>query len=290
MTVKTLKDIQNLFYKELQLLYPKEEIRNFVYLILNFKAGFSKTDILIKDQDPIEEEILNFILQCLNRLKTNEPIQYIIGHTEFYNLPFYVNPSVLIPRPETEELVQWIIEDTKNKSITLLDIGTGSGCIPIALKKNIPEASVSAWDISVDALDTAKKNAVLNKVEINFLHQNTLTPPNEQNKYDVIVSNPPYIREEEMLMMHKNVLQFEPHLALFVSNNDPLIFYRAISLFAKNALKNNGKLYFEINEAFGKKTCELLKELNFRDIELRNDLFGKSRMIRAKKVECLKSS
>ncbi len=287
MTSKTLKEIQSLFNKELNLIYPKEEIRNFAYLIMNFKAGFTKTDMLIKNMDPLNEEYLTFCLQCLDRLKKNEPIQYILGQTEFYSLPFYVDPSVLIPRPETEELIQWIIDDNKDKFYSILDIGTGSGCIPISLKKNMAESKVTAWDISQEAIGIAKRNASLNEVEIDFQLQNALTPPNEVKKYNIIVSNPPYIRENEKVQMHQNVLEYEPHLALFVSNNDPLIFYRAISHFAAKALTDNGMLYFEINEAFGKETCELLQDLKFKHIELRKDLFGKHRMIRATKVESL---
>ncbi len=283
MTIKTLKEIQNLFYKELELLYPKEEIRNFVYLIMNFKAGFSKTDLLIKNQDILEDAVITYCLECLNKLKLNTPIQYILGQTEFYGLPFNVNPAVLIPRPETEELVHWIIDENNKTNPNILDIGTGSGCIPVSLKKNIIEANVCAWDISSEALVIAQKNAAINHVKIDFILQNALTPPNEIDKYDIIISNPPYIRNLEKFMMHKNVLEHEPHLALFVSNEDPLIFYEAIAKFAINALINKGWLFFEINEALGKETVELLEVTGFTNIELRNDLFGKPRMVKAKK-------
>ncbi len=283
MTIKTLKEIQDLFYKELEHLYPKAEIRNFVYLILNFRAGFTKIDMLIKDLDLIEETVITYCLECLNKLKLNIPIQYILGHTEFYGLLFNVSPAVLIPRPETEELVQWVLNENTKANPSILDIGTGSGCIPISLKKHIQKSIISAWDISSEALEIAEQNANSNHVEVEFIIQNALTPPAQTDKYDIIISNPPYIRDLEKRMMHQNVLEHEPHLALFVSNENPLVFYEAISEFAIKALKSEGQLFFEINEALGKETVELLRKTGFKNIELRNDLFGKPRMVKATK-------
>ena len=231
--------------------------------------------------------------KALQRLLQQEPIQYVLGDTEFFGYPFQVNQHTLIPRPETEELVAWIIEDMKNKNqansqqkplkstITILDIGTGSGCIPISLAKELPQAKVSSIDVSEEALQVARKNSALNKVAVNFIQQDILKAENLQEKYDVIVSNPPYVRELEKEQMHQNVLDFEPELALFVQNDDPLIFYRKIAQLAKNALIENGKLYFEINEYLPEEMVSLLEEIGYQNIELKKDIFGKFRMCKA---------
>jgi len=283
MAFNTIRNITNEFISSLGDIYPHEEIRNFVFIIFNFKMGYSKIDMLMKDSEELPQETSQFCKQSLERLKKQEPIQYILGETEFYGLPFNVNSHVLIPRPETEELVQWIIQDNKSPEPEILDIGTGSGCIPISLNKNITKSNISAWDISESALGVAKKNALRNNADINFIKQDALNPRFEENKYDIIVSNPPYIRELEKELMQNNVLDNEPHLALFVSNEDPLLFYRSISLFAIKALKPNGSLYFEINEAYGKETAEMMKSLGFSDVEIRKDLFGKDRMVKGLK-------
>jgi release factor glutamine methyltransferase len=203
--------------------------------------------------------------------------------THFYGLEFEVNSAVLIPRPETEELVDWIVQKSKIKNqkskIKILDIGTGSGCIAIALAKNLPNAQVFALDVSEQALATAKTNAELNQVTIQFLHQSILETENLCQQFDVIVSNPPYVRELEKQEIKKNVLDNEPHLALFVEDNDALIFYRKIAQLAQKNLNPQGQLYFEINQYLGQEMLDLLREMGFKNSELRQDIYGNDRMI-----------
>jgi release factor glutamine methyltransferase len=221
------------------------------------------------------------VIDVAQELSIGKPIQYIFGETIFYGLKFIVNSSVLIPRPETEELVHLIIESIRQSTdtkTTLLDIGTGSGCIPITLKKNLPNLQVSAIDISPDALMVAKKNAELNKVTVDFIHGDILNY-NDAKLYDVIVSNPPYIKEDEKQFMHQNVLAYEPHLALFVSDENPLLFYKAIAAFCMTNLAENGYLFFEINEYLGQQVHQLLEENGFRNIQVVKDMQGKDRMV-----------
>lgn len=227
-------------------------------------------------------------IAVLDRLKLSEPIQYIFGETLFYGLPFTVNRDTLIPRPETEELVSWILEDRleiTSSQVSVLDIGTGSGCIAITLAKHWENASVRAWDISEEALVVAQKNALLNKVKIDFEPVNILTIEDTSHRFDIIVSNPPYVRELEKTKMQKNVLDYEPHTALFVSNLDPLLFYRKIAALAKKALATKGLLFFEINEYLGEALVQLLEEEGYTDIMLKKDFFGKDRMIRCAPYE-----
>ena len=229
--------------------------------------------------------IRDVFIDILNELSTGKPIQYILGKTEFYGLPFLVNPSVLIPRPETEELVDWAINSLKteiNNSAHIIDIGTGSGCIAISIKKHLPDFKVSAIDISATAIQTATKNAKLNQVEVEFSEEDILNPKaTKTKKYKVIISNPPYVTLLDKRQMHTNVTDFEPHNALFVSDDDPLIFYRFIAKFAIKHLDQNGLLFFEINESYGQETVNLLDELGFKEISLRKDLSGKDRMLKA---------
>ena len=232
----------------------------------------------------ISEEEVQKWEAIISELKTEKPIQYIIGETWFYDSKFYVNEHTLIPRPETEELVDWIVSKfpkTQNpKAITVLDIGTGTGCIPISIKKNIPQAEVFAIDVSEEALKVAKRNAIENKVEVHFILQNILDAEKLESKFDVIVSNPPYVRNLEKEEIKKNVLEYEPHLALFVEDNDAMLFYRKIAQLAKESLTENGKLFFEINQYLGKETFELLEQLGFQNIELRKDIYSNDRMIK----------
>ncbi|WP_141882971.1 peptide chain release factor N(5)-glutamine methyltransferase, partial [Flavobacterium psychrophilum] len=220
----------------------------------------------------------------LLQLKEQKPIQYILGETQFFGLPFYVNENTLIPRPETEELVEWIIKENLKisslKNLKILDIGTGSGCIAISLAKNLPNASVFAIDVSDKALATAQKNAVLNEVDITFIEKNILQTEDLNQEFDIIVSNPPYVRNLEKKEIHKNVLEYEPHLALFVEDNDSLLFYRKITELATRNLSNNGQLYFEINQYLGKETVELLEKYNFKNTTLKKDIYGNDRMIK----------
>ena len=234
-----------------------------------------------------ESEMLTFHFAVKDLLK-NKPIQYIIGETEFCDLKFKVNENVLIPRPETSELVYKIVERQKTKDkrqLSILDIGTGSGCIAISLAKNIPGSKVHALDISEKALEVAKENAINNNVDVTFINDDILSLKNNiETKFDIIVSNPPYVRELEKAEMRDNVLNWEPHNALFVSDNDPLIFYRNILEFAKNNLKQNGEIWFEINEYLGKEMTDLCKEYGFSDVEIFKDFRGKERIVKVNKT------
>jgi release factor glutamine methyltransferase len=279
----TLLQIKETFRKELTGLYPTQEIDNFFYLLTEEYLQMKRPDIALEPHKKINSHAGKTFFTALNRLKNEEPVQYIIGETIFCNLSFKVDKNVLIPRPETEELVQWIIDEYKNHNseIKLLDIGTGSGCIAISLAKNLPDTSVQAMDVSAKALQKAKENAELNDVEIRFLKEDILTLKDLNDKYNVIVSNPPYVRMLEKDKMKNNVLKFEPGLALFVEDQDPLLFYRKIAGFAKEHLCSYGKLFFEINQYQAKATTDLLKKEGFSQIELKQDIFGNDRMIKA---------
>ncbi len=285
--MKTVKDVSAAFRKELSALYDTKEIDSLCMIVLAEITGTSSAKIKAFPELEIPEEQSSKIDQILVRLKTGEPVQYILGHTEFFGLPFKVNHSVLIPRPETEELVEWIISSSKNSqlaTVRILDIGTGSGCIAISLKKNL-NAEVCAIDISDTALNTAKQNAELNNVNINFIHADILNLKSEfeNSTFEIIVSNPPYVTLEDKKQMHRNVTDFEPHNALFVPENDPLVFYKAITDFAENHLEEGGLLFFEINESYGEEMTGLLNSRSFINIELRKDMSGRFRMMKAVK-------
>ncbi|PWD99328.1 peptide chain release factor N(5)-glutamine methyltransferase [Marinilabilia rubra] len=281
----TVKEVIAQFKAELAEIYSIHEAFQFVWLLFEHLHGWSKTDLMLHDHTKLTVSDHLFVQKALERLKNHEPIQYIIGKTEFYGLPFNVNSSVLVPRPETEELVEWILHSIDpNKPLKILDIGTGSGCIAISLAKNLPQAKVTAWDISEEALQTAARNAGHNQVELNFEQKNILTTnPSENNRFDIIVSNPPYVMNSEKEQMHNNVLDYEPHLALFVEDDDALLFYRKITEFAAESLSSGGMLFFEINRAFGEATKKLVESYGFRNTELRKDLSGNHRMIKAYK-------
>lgn len=275
-------DYKQLFYNELNSIYPKTEISSFFYILLEEVLGLSRVEIVFNLNNSIDNEFLKVLLNALQQLKNHIPIQYIIGHTTFCDLKFNVSKDVLIPRPETEELVQWIINDFKNfKKINVLDIGTGSGCIAISLAKYLPNATVYALDISEKAIEIAKGNAKLNEVDINFIHADILALQQLNRTFDCIVSNPPYVQQKEKIKMEKNVLDNEPHTALFVPDNNPLLFYNAIATFAQNHLEKNGHLYFEINRAFGSKIKEMLQDNNFKEVILKQDFYKADRMIKA---------
>ncbi len=284
--MKTVKDVSAAFREQLSALYDTNEIDSLCMIALTDVTGASSAKIKAFPELEIAEEQAKIIGNILARLKTGEPIQYILGHTEFYGLPFKVNPSILIPRPETEELVEWAISSVGSGNLVvsnILDIGTGSGCIAISLKKNLVNAQVSAIDISTEALNTAKENAELNGVDINFIHADILKFKSEieNPKFEIIISNPPYVTLEDKKQMHSNVTDFEPHGALFVPQNDPLIFYKAIADFAIKYLKKGGLLFFEINESYGEQLVKLLTNKLFINIELRKDMSGRDRMIKA---------
>ncbi len=280
-----LAELSVTYQQKLQKLYDEEEIQSLFLLVVNHLLGYSKGRYITEKQTPLSEDVYLKFEEILILLSGGKPVQYAVGWTEFYGLPFNVNPSVLIPRPETEELVDWILNDKEisRQSGNVIDIGTGSGCIAISLKKHLSQAHVFAMDISKEALDTAKGNALINQVEVGFIHDDILNPVSVANdrKFDIIVSNPPYITENEKQEMHQNVLAHEPHTALFVSNEKPLIFYEAIAEFAKKHLCDGGSLFFEINEYLGEQSVEMLTVKGFTDIVLRKDMQGKDRMIKA---------
>jgi release factor glutamine methyltransferase len=265
--------------------YGKEEIAGITRLIFEKVTGLSRLQVHLNQNETISAANLAQIREILNRLNRFEPIQYILGETEFYGLIMRVTPAVLIPRPETEELVDWIIRDYQKQTPCILDIGTGSGCIPVSLISHMPGATAEGWEISSEALAVAKGNAVLNNVEVEFCLTDILNSdfPAVNKRYDLIVSNPPYVTTSEMPLMHRNVTEYEPHVALFVPDTDPLIFYRTITDLAITLLKPEGKIYFEINERFGKETVQLLSEKGFLNVTLRNDINGKVRMIRGER-------
>lgn len=266
--------------------YPLTEISSIIRIIFQDVFQISPVQIITdKDKKLSREEVLK-IDDIINRLNNYEPLQYILGSTEFYDLKINVQPGVLIPRPETEELVDYIIKRNADKNgLRVLDIGTGSGCIALSLKKNLKKSSVCAYDVSKAALEIAKKNAGDNNLEINFLYFDILNYEESAESiiFDIIVSNPPYVRESEKEFMLKNVLDFEPETALFVEDENPLIFYSAIAKYASIHLQTGGELYFEINEHFGQETKNLLESLNFKETMIIKDLFGKDRIIRALK-------
>lgn len=269
---------------QLSKIFTLGEIRVFTTLILKEVSNLSFSDIIAcKFKDLSDNEKQN-IISIVKRLLNNEPIQYILGKTEFYGLEFKVSPAVLIPRPETEELIEWILLETKKINPHILDIGTGSGCIAIALAKKMQYATVDAWDISESALEIARQNAITNNVSVEFSNVDVLKSLSVRKYFDIIVSNPPYIKESEKEKMEKNVLDYEPHEALFVANNDALIFYNRITDIAKENLNENGVLYFEINRANGEEIVQMLKRKGLMNIELKKDISGNNRMIRAMKV------
>ena len=269
--------------KELAPYYPNTEIEGFIRIIFSVLKNYSATDLLLKKDDLLSQDDRFQLTEIIHRLIKKEPIQYILGETEFFGLTFLVNPDVLIPRQETEELVDWILKDTMTTAPCILDLGTGSGCIPISLKKHIPEAKVMGCDISEKALKIAGYNAGRNNTEIAFFHLDILNPmlPESFPKLDILVSNPPYIADKEKDLMQNNVLDHEPHGALFVPNNDPLKFYKALVLFGLKHLKKGGKLFWEINEAYGKECIRLLQENGFINVQLKKDINEKDRMISA---------
>lgn len=299
-----LKDIQHIFHQELDAIYGADEVDSFFYLLTDEFLGMKRLALSLQPNFIITKVEEQPLFEALSKLKLEQPIQYILGKTEFFGLPFQVNLNTLIPRPETEELVDFIIQSHKSESrfkvqrttekiskserLKILDIGTGSGCIAISLAKNMKNAEVIAVDISSEALKVAKLNAELNAATVTFVeadilnhnHWNLISKDRGKNfEFDIIVSNPPYVRNLEKAEMMNNVLQNEPSLALFVDDDDALVFYKAIAKFATQHLKIGGKLYFEINQYLGEEMISLMKSFNFVDIELRKDMSGNDRII-----------
>jgi len=353
--MKTVGEARIWLKENLKSVFAADELSEILFLVLHFITRLSQAQLHAFPEKELTEDQIEMLLLSVKKLQSGMPVQYALGKTEFFGLRFEVDPSVLIPRPETEELVSWVLELKGNTSgdersgeraegeevkgerekgkgergkgkggkgerrkevaenteggrrnlesatghrqlvtvhrppatgKTILDIGTGSGCIPIAIKKNWPEAEVFALDISAEALQTARRNALLNQVEVGFFQQDMLNfyQVKEARQYSIIVSNPPYVTPSEKKPMQANVLDFEPHLALFVPETDPLLFYRAIAHFASFVLEKNGLLFLEINEKYGKQTLGLLQQNGFVELELRKDFRGKDRMVRAMKV------
>jgi release factor glutamine methyltransferase len=279
-----LKDLAEHFNATLNNIYETEEAHAIFLVAIKSVLNYARADYLLKKDEVINGTDLVKLQDIATELKTGKPIQYILGGTVFYGLPFKVSSAVLIPRPETEELVDWAIEcnvlaDITGSSVRIIDIGTGSGCIAISLKKNLPNSEVFALDVSEEAIAIASANAALNQADINFIKAD-IREFNTKQKFDVIISNPPYITPGEKEQMHENVLVHEPHLALFVTNEKPLEFYEAIADFAWVSLSDMGLLFFEINEYLAKETIEMLEAKSFINIELKEDMQGKDRMIK----------
>ncbi len=300
-----IKQYRSQFIQALSAIYDEGEAESFFYLILEEKKQLKRIDLALQPDLVFSEEEISIWNAILEQLKLEIPVQYLLGKTHFYGLEFEVNENVLIPRPETEELVEWIVQSQKlevrseklevgsqkleSNKLKILDIGTGSGCIAISLAKNIPNAEVFAIDVSEKALATAQKNAVMNQVEVYFIKTDILNINDLEElptsnfqlptQFDIIVSNPPYVRNLEKEEIKKNVLDNEPHLALFVEDDNALIFYRKIAELAQKNLSPNGQLYFEINQYLGKEMISLLESMNFKNVELRKDIYGNDRMV-----------
>ena len=290
-----LKQYKTHFFDLLKNIQDEQEIESFFFILTEYLHNLKRIDVALNPDFEISDAAIEKWNAILAQLQQEKPIQYITREAWFYGLRFEVNENTLIPRPETEELVEWIIESQKSKvksqKFEILDIGTGTGCIPISLKANLPHVNVSAIDVSEKALEVARRNAVSNKVEINFIQTNILEvedlsqlqTPNFQlpTSFDIIVSNPPYVRNLEKQEIKKNVLDYEPHLALFVEDTDALLFYRKIAQLALKNLSPKGLLFFEINQYLGKETVELLENLGFKNIELKKDIYGNDRMVKS---------
>ncbi len=276
---------QHFIQKELSDIYSQNEINSLTKLVFEKGLGVSYPNFLTHKVSNLSDFQSSVLLEIVRRLKNHEPIQYILGETEFYGLSFCVNPSVLIPRPETEELVEWILQSIENRSVAILDIGTGSGCIAVVLARYLSQATVHAWDVSAEALRVAKLNAEKNDVQVFFSHADILSGRYPCRFFDLIVSNPPYIPESEKAEMARNVLDFEPYQALFVANDDALIFYDKISDFALEYLNEGGLLFFEISNRRGNEVVELLRRKRFGSVELRKDISGNDRMVKAVKTD-----
>lgn len=284
-TENTVSAIKNHFFEELDSFYPKTEVSSFFYILADYYLGYSKTDVLLGMKNNLSESELLKFYYAIKDLKKQKPIQFITGVQYFYENEFKVTENTLIPRPETEELVDLIVKDNPNFEGTILDIGTGTGAIAISLDLKLSNSKVTAFDVSKEALVTAKLNNDDLKAKVDFELQDILNPNYTGEEFDIIVSNPPYVLNSEKLEMQSNVLDFEPHLALFVADNEPLLFYNAIIDFSKNNLKIGGKLYFEINEKYGKETVEQMNLNGFTSVVLLKDMNNKDRMVKGIKTK-----
>jgi release factor glutamine methyltransferase len=274
-----MKSIANKIHEGLATAYSDGEIKALTRILVTELLGVSQMVFYMKDDIALTAEQEALLNDAIERLQKHEPIQYILGYSDFCGLRFKVTPATLIPRPETSELVEWIASEANGKE-NILDIGTGSGCIAVSLASKLPKSSVSAWDISAEALAVATENSKANGCNVAFKQVDILAYEPAGEQFDIIVSNPPYIKEVEKEQMEAIVLDWEPHTALFVPDNDPLLFYRAIAEKATKMLRSGGKLYFEINRAYGAETIEMLSALGYTNIELRKDFADNDRMIR----------
>ena len=264
--------------------YSSSEINGFIRIIFESVCGYSLTDLILYKNNILSDSLRKQIDKIVERIDQNEPIQYVLGRSLFCGISFSVTPDVLIPRPETEELVELITARHAGSAPRILDIGTGSGCIAVSLAKKLPESRVEAWDISEKALQVARKNAQENQANVTFKQVDITRelPPEAVQPYDIIVSNPPYVCLREKAEMERNVLDYEPHLALFVPDEDPLLFYRAILCAGKRLLAEGGFIYFEINRMFGHQTVSLLRQNGYKKTEIIQDLSGNDRMVTAR--------
>lgn len=278
-----VKDIRKYYCELLCSLYEKDEANAMILILFKYYFNIDRVRMVLEPDLRLSESEMLKIHFAVKDLLRNKPIQYVTGETEFCDLKFKVNENVLIPRPETAEMISKIVNSqhsTVNNHCSIIDIGTGSGCIAISLAKMISNSNVYALDISEEALKIAKENAFNNNVNVSFIHDDILNLKNNiETKFDIIVSNPPYVRELEKVEMHNNVLKWEPHKALFVSDNDPLIFYRNILEFAKTHLKDNGEVWFEINEYLGKEMSDLCHELGFSNVKIHKDFRDRDRVM-----------
>ncbi len=278
----SIAEVRNHIKTSLEGLYDENEIRNFTDLIFHHLLNYSKIELRLKGNEVISPHFFGLVEEIINRLRACEPIQYILGETVFYELCLAVGPGVLIPRPETEELVDWIIRENTGQKLRILDLGTGSGCIALALSKHLLLAEVSGADISEEALETARKNALQHHAAARFFRYDMLKPfPEPAERYEILVSNPPYVRESEKRTMLPNVLDYEPYLALFVPDEDPLLFYRAIADLGRRILTDNGRIYCEINEFLPEETAGIFQSRGYQSVEVRKDINGRPRMIKA---------
>ena len=282
----TFNEARTVLTKELKNVYDSDELKNIIDLVIEFVTSLPRMEQVKAKKNYLTCEQLESIDTITERLKRNEPVQYVLGEAWFDGMKFKVNKNVLIPRPETEELVDWIVKEAvinNQRAVSILDVGTGSGCIPITIKRKLPAANVSAIDVCSEALFTATENAMELNAEVNFVLLDFLDEEKwtELGQYDIIISNPPYIRQSELSTMHEKVKEFEPHLALFVPDNDALLFYKKLSSFSLKHLAPGGILFVEINEALGEQVGDMFRAAGFGKIELRKDMQGKDRMVSA---------
>lgn len=262
--------------------YSIPELEAIIHRTFQELMSYSRIDVMMRSEEELMPDVLDRFGEVIDRLLDYEPLQYIFGHSDFYGLDLRLTPNVLIPRPETEELVHWLMqEQVDRRNMRVLDIGTGSGCIALAIKSHFPDSDVTGIDVSSEALQVARENAAQNNLSVDFKMSNILNAPSNLGSFDMIVSNPPYVTREQMRYMQSNVLHHEPHLALFVEDNDALKFYKAIGHFSRKHLNPDGVLYLEVNEDFAADTADLLKTFNFTNTSIKKDLNGKFRMVKA---------